>query len=112
MVRAIVVAVMVLWVRHAKTLTPSWWSAWLAAVLIITPYTRAYDGVLLLPILGQLIAQHKLRALAFLIILALYTRLPFGELGSVMAPLIAWLLFVPWHSLIANVVPDIKPSPV
>jgi hypothetical protein len=111
-IRAIVVAVMVLWVRQAKNLTPSWWSAWLAAVLIITPYTRAYDGVLLLPILGQLIAQHKLRTLAFLIILVLYSRLPFGELGSVMAPLVAWWLFVPWHSLIANVVPDIEPSAV
>lgn len=98
-VRAAVIAVMIGWAWRARDLPPAWWSAMLAAVLIITPYTRAYDGVLLLPILGQMIVQSWLRFLAFLVIVIAYTSLPLGELGSVVTPLTAWLLFVPWSKL-------------
>ncbi|MBE7468964.1 MAG: hypothetical protein DPW09_03335 [Anaerolineae bacterium] len=101
LVRVGVIAVMILWVWRAKDLTPAWWSAMLAAVLIITPYTRAYDGVLLLPILGQIVARRRLAFLIFLIVVIAYTSLPLGELGSVVTPLTAWLLFVPWPDLIS-----------
>ncbi|HEX6386221.1 MAG TPA: hypothetical protein VF177_16235 [Anaerolineae bacterium] len=96
-VRGFVAAVMVLWAWQARKLTPAWWSAWLAAVLIITPYTRAYDGVLLLPILGQLIARYRLRAFIFLVVVVLYAQI--SELGTVVTPLTAWLLFVPWRNV-------------
>lgn len=98
-VRVVVIGVMLGWTWRARELAPAWWSAALAAVLIITPYTRAYDGVLLLPILGQMIGQNWLRFLIFLIIVSVYTSLPLGELGSVITPLTAWILFVPWLKL-------------
>jgi hypothetical protein len=98
-VRMVVIVVMLGWAWWAKDLTPAWWSAMLAAVLIITPYTRAYDGVLLLPILGQMIGQNWLRFFIFLVIVIAYTSLPLGELGSVITPLTAWVLFVPWSKL-------------
>ena len=99
-VRVAVIAVMGLWAWRTRTLTPAWWSAWLAAVLIITPYTRAYDGVLLLPILGLLVAQYRLRALVFLVVVVLYAAI--SELGTVVTPLVAWLLFVPWQRLVTS----------
>jgi len=95
--RAFVVAVMGLWAWRARALAPAWWSAWLAAVLIITPYSRAYDGVLLLPILGQLVAQHRLRALVFLVVVVFYASI--SELGTVVTPVAAWLLVLPWRTL-------------
>lgn len=98
-VRVVVIVVMLGWTWQEKKLTSAWWSAMLAAVLIITPYTRAYDGVLLLPILGQMIGQNWLRFLIFLVIVIAYTSLPLGELGSVITPLTAWILFVPWSKL-------------
>ena len=76
-----------------------WWAGWLTAVLIITPYTRAYDGILLLPILGLMLMHRRWQLALFVGIMALYIQLPIGELGSVVAPLISWLLFVPWRSL-------------
>ena len=76
-----------------------WWAGWLTAVLIITPYTRAYDGILLLPILGLMVMHRRWQLALFVLILALYIQLPIGELGSVVAPLTAWLLFVPWQRL-------------
>jgi hypothetical protein len=100
-VRLLVIAAMLGWAWQERDLSPAWWSALLAAVLIITPYTRAYDGVLLLPILGQLIIHHKLRFLLFLIIVIAYTSLPLGELGSVITSLVAWTLFIPWPKLIS-----------
>lgn len=101
LVRLMVITVMVVWAWKEGDLTPVWWSAMLAAVLIITPYSRAYDGVLLLPILGQLIIQYKLRFLIFLIVVIAYTSLPLGELGSVVTSLVAWTLFIPWPKLIS-----------
>jgi hypothetical protein len=101
-VRIFVIATMLYWAWWARDLTPAWWSAMLTAVLIITPYTRAYDGVLLLPILGQMIVQYRLRILIFLIIVVAYTTLPLGELGSVVTPVVAWILFVPWSQLISS----------
>lgn len=98
--RSFIVAIMGLWVWRARQLTPAWWSAWLAAVLTITPYTRAYDGVLLLPILGQLVAQYRLRALVFLATVVFYASI--SELGTVVTPLVAWLLFVPWRKLVTG----------
>ncbi|MBK7893317.1 MAG: hypothetical protein IPJ90_00105 [Anaerolineaceae bacterium] len=99
-VRVVVVLVMARWAWRQKGTSPLWWAGWLTAVLIITPYTRAYDGILLLPILG-LMAMHRRWQLAlFVILLVLYIQLPIGELGSVVAPLIAWLLFVPWRGLL------------
>jgi hypothetical protein len=100
-VRLMVITAMVVWAWREGDLTPAWWSAMLAAVLIITPYSRAYDGVLLLPILGQLIIHYKLRFLIFLIIVVAYTSLPLGELGSVVTSLVAWTLFIPWPKLIS-----------
>ena len=98
-VRVLVILVMARWAWLQKGTSPLWWAGWLTAVLIITPYTRAYDGILLLPILG-LMAMHRRWQLAlFVIFLALYIQLPIGELGSVVAPLTAWLLFVPWRGL-------------
>ena len=102
LVRLLVVLVMARWAWLQKGTSPLWWAGWLTAVLIITPYTRAYDGILLLPILG-LMAMHRRWQLAlFVILLALYIQLPIGELGSVVAPLTAWLLFVPWRGLLSG----------
>lgn len=102
LVRLLVIAVMIFWAWREKDLTPAWWSAMLAAVLIITPYTRAYDGVLLLPILAQMLARQRWAFLIFLITVIAYTSLPLGELGSVVTSLVAWLLFVPWTELFSN----------
>lgn len=99
LMRLLVLATMGLWAWHQCKLTPAWWSAWLAAVLIITPYTRAYDGVLLLPLLGQMLVYRRWYFVAFITGMAAYVSLPIGELGSVVAPLLAWLLFVPWSVL-------------
>lgn len=99
LVRLLVVGVMVRWAWRERDLTPDWWSALLAAVLIVTPYTRAYDSILLLPLLGQMIARQRLAFLVFLGVVFAYTSLPLGELGSVVTPLVAWLLFVPWSRL-------------
>jgi hypothetical protein len=97
LVRLLVVGGMLLWAWRDRSLSPGWWSAWLAAVLIITPYTRAYDGVLLLPLLGQMIFHHRWAALLFVLVMVLYVQLPFGELGSVVAPLAAWSLSMVCH---------------
>ena len=99
LVRLVVAAVMVRWAWREGDLTPAWWSAMLAVVLIVTPYTRAYDSILLLPLLGQMITRQRLRFLGFLVVVFAYTSLPLGELGSVVTPLGAWLLFVPWSRL-------------
>ena len=100
-VRVVVVGVMGYWLWQKRTLTPVWWSAWLTAVLVITPYSRAYDGVLLLPLLGQMLGLRRWwQTAVFLLLLFLYIQLPIGELGSVVAPLIAWLLFIPWRTLL------------
>ncbi|MCB8924368.1 MAG: hypothetical protein H6652_01940 [Ardenticatenaceae bacterium] len=98
-VRVVVVLVMVRWAWLQKGTSPLWWAGWLTAVLIITPYTRAYDGILLLPILGLMVMHRRWQLALFMLILALYIQLPIGELGSVVAPLTAWLLFVPWQRL-------------
>ena len=100
LVRVVVVLVMIAWAWRERPLSYAWWSAWLAAVLIITPYARGYDGVLLLPILGRLITQKWRQSLLFLVIVTLYATI--GELGSVVTPLTAWLLFVPWKKLVTN----------
>jgi hypothetical protein len=101
--RLVVIVTMALWAWRAGDLTPTWWSAMLAAVLIMTPYTRAYDGVLLLPILGQMLAARRWLSFGlFLVIVIAYTSLPLGELGSVVTPLVAWALFVPWSGLISS----------
>jgi hypothetical protein len=55
--------------------------------------------VLLLPILGQMLARRWLSFGLFLVIVIAYTGLPLGELGSVVTPLVAWALFVPWSGL-------------
>jgi hypothetical protein len=99
-VRLLVVGVMARWVWLQRGTSAAWWAGWLTAVLIITPYTRAYDGVLLLPLLGLLIIHRRWQFTLFVIIMTLYIQLPIGELGSVIAPLTAWLLFVPWRGLI------------
>ena len=99
LVRVVVVVVMVRWAWLQKGTSPLWWAGWLTAVLIITPYTRAYDGILLLPILGLMVIHRRWQIALFVLILALYIQLPIGELGSVVAPLTAWLLFVPWQRL-------------
>ena len=98
-VRILVVFVMGYWAWQQKGTSPTWWAGWLTAVLIITPYTRAYDGILLLPLLGQMLISRRWQFGLFLIIMILYIQLPIGELGSVMAPLSAWLLFVPWRGM-------------
>ncbi|MFZ1399864.1 MAG: hypothetical protein WAS33_23370, partial [Candidatus Promineifilaceae bacterium] len=99
-VRVVVVLVMARWAWRQKGTSPLWWAGWLTAVLIITPYTRAYDGILLLPILGLMAMHRRWQMALFVILLVLYIQLPIGELGSVVAPLIAWLLFVPWRGLL------------
>jgi hypothetical protein len=98
-VRLLVVLVMARWAWLQKGTSPAWWAGWLTAVLIITPYTRAYDGILLLPILGLLVMHRRWQLMLFIAIMALYIQLPIGELGSVVAPLASWLLFVPWRAL-------------
>ena len=98
-VRVVVVLVMARWAWLQKGTSPAWWAGWLTAVLIITPYTRAYDGILLLPILGLMVIHRRWQLALFVILLALYIQLPIGELGSVVAPLVAWLLFVPWRGM-------------
>lgn len=95
--RLFVVGVMVAWAWRARGFPPAWWSAWFTAVLIITPYTRAYDGILMLPMLAQMIVYRRWHFLAFVALMGLYILSPNGELGSVVAPLTAWLLFVPWR---------------
>jgi len=103
LVRVLVIGTMGYWAWRERALTLAWWSAWLAAVLIITPYTRAYDGVLLLPLLGQLLVLKRWwQTAVFLLVMLLYIQLPIGELGSVVAPLMAWLLFIPWRALFFN----------
>ena len=100
LVRILVLGTMAAWAWRTRRLDTGWWSAWLAAVLIITPYTRAYDGVLLLPLFGQIASRRQWRqAGVFLLITILYIQLPTGELGSIVAPLAAWLLFVPWRNI-------------
>ena len=99
LVRLLVILVMGRWAWLQRGTSPTWWAAWLTAVLIITPYTRAYDNVLLLPLLGQMIMHRRWQLALFIAIMALYIQLPIGELGSVTAPLTAWLLFVPWRKL-------------
>jgi hypothetical protein len=100
LVRLLVVLVMGRWALLQKGTTPAWWAGWLTAVLIITPYTRAYDGVLLLPLLGLMVMHRRWQLGLFIGIMMLYIQLPIGELGSVIAPLTAWLLFLPWRGLL------------
>lgn len=99
-VRLIVILVMARWVWLQRGTSPAWWAGWLTAVLILTPYTRAYDGVLLLPLLGFMLIHRRWQFGLFVILMALYIQLPIGELGSVTASLAAWLLFIPWRGLI------------
>ncbi len=101
-VRLLVVLVMARWAWLQKGTSPLWWAGWLTAVLIITPYTRAYDGILLLPILGLMVMHRRWQLALFVGIMALYLQLPIGELGSVVAALTLWLLFVPWRSLLGD----------
>lgn len=101
-VRLFVVGVMGWWAYRARSLPFSWWAGWLTAVLILTPYTRAYDNVLMLPLLAQMIVFRRWYFLAFAGLLVLYLFTPHGELGSVVAPLTAWLLFFPWRSLVTG----------
>jgi hypothetical protein len=102
-VRLLVVGVMGLWVWRERTLSPTWWSVWLVTTLIITPYTRAYDGVLMLPLLGQMAVFWRWHLLVWVVVMGVYVLLPYGELGSVVAPLTAWLLAIPWKRLITQV---------
>lgn len=101
-IRIFVVGTMICWVWRRRLLDFVWSSAWLAAVLIITPYTRAYDGVLLLPLLGLMVSLRRRQIAIFLLIIFLYIQLPNSELGSVVTPLAAWMLFVPWRSLLSS----------
>ncbi len=104
-VRVLVVLVMVRWAWLQKGTSPAWWAAWLTAVLIITPYTRAYDAILLLPMLGLMVMHRRWQLGLFILIMFLYIQLPIGELGSVVASLAAWLLFVPWRGLLNGRLP-------
>ncbi|WP_420628308.1 hypothetical protein [Candidatus Leptofilum sp.] len=104
-VRLLVVLVMARWAWLQKGTSPLWWAGWLTAVLIITPYTRAYDGILLLPILGLMVMHRRWQLALFVGIMALYIQLPIGELGSVVASLTLWLLFIPWPGLLAGSLP-------
>ncbi|VAW31410.1 hypothetical protein MNBD_CHLOROFLEXI01-2054 [hydrothermal vent metagenome] len=104
-VRLLVVLAMARWAWLQRGTSPAWWAGWLTAVLILTPYTRAYDGVLLLPLLGLLLIHRRWQFGLFVIIMALYIQLPIGELGSVTASLAAWLLFIPWRGLIQGHIP-------
>jgi hypothetical protein len=99
-VRAVVVWVMGLWAWRERPLSYAWWSAWLTAVLIITPYARGYDSVLLLPLLALLLKQSWIKTIIFLVVVILYTMV--SELGSVITPLVAWTLFVPWRTHIIS----------
>jgi hypothetical protein len=99
-IRAVVVLVMSLWAWRERPFSYTWWSAWLTAVLIITPYTRGYDGVLLLPVLGLLFKQSWIKAMIFVVVVILYTTV--SELGSIVTPLAAWILFVPWQTHIIS----------
>jgi hypothetical protein len=101
-VRLLVVLVMGRWAWLQRETSPAWWAGWLTAVLIITPYTRAYDGVLLLPLLGMMAIHRRWQLGLFVIVMALYLQLPIGELGSVIAPLTALLLFVSWRGRLHN----------
>ena len=94
------ILVMARWAWLQKRTSPAWWAAWLTAVLIITHYTRAYDGILLLPLLGLMVLHRRWQLGLFILIMMLYIQLPIGELGSVTAPLAAWLLFLPWRALL------------
>lgn len=94
-IRIVVVVVMGLWAWRERPFSYTWWAAWLTAVLIITPYARGYDSVLLLPALGLLIMQSWSKTIIFLVIVFFYTTV--SELGSVVTPLTIWLLFVPWQ---------------
>ncbi|HID51498.1 MAG TPA: hypothetical protein EYP41_05615 [Anaerolineae bacterium] len=93
-VRLFVVGVMVWWAYRARRLTFSWWAAWLTAILILTPYTRAYDGILMIPLLAQMIRFYRWYFAAFVGLLTLYMFTPNGELGSAAASLTAWVLFI------------------
>ena len=101
-VRVVVVLVMARWAWLQKGTSPLWWAGWLTAVLIITPYTRAYDAILLLPILGLMVMHRRWQLAIFIGIMALYLQLPIGELGSVVASLTVWLLFVPWRGILGG----------
>jgi hypothetical protein len=101
----LVVLVMTRWAWLQRGTSPAWWAGWLAAVLIITPYTRAYDGVLLLPMLGQMLIWRRWFFGLFVLLMIGYIQLPIGELGSVMASLTAWLLFIPWRRLLRGGLP-------
>jgi len=101
-IRLLVILVMARWAWLQRGMSPAWWAAWLTAVLIITPYTRAYDGILLLPLLGIMVMHRRWALGLFILVMAVYIQLPIGELGSVVAPLTAWLLFVPWRDLLHN----------
>ncbi len=98
--RAVVVLVMGLWAWRERPFSYAWWSAWLTAVLIITPYARGYDGVLLLPLLGLLLKRSWIKTIIFLVVVILYTTV--SELGSVVTSLVAWTLFVPWRTHIIS----------
>ena len=106
-VRLLVVLMMARWAWLQKGTSPMWWAGWLTAVLIITPYTRAYDGVLLLPMLGLMVMHRRWQLGLFLVIMFLYLQLPIGELGSVTASLTAWLLFIPWRGLLQGNIPAV-----
>ncbi len=105
LVRSLVVLVMGRWAWLQKGMSPAWWAGWLTAVLIITPYTRAYDGILLLPLMGLMVMHRRWQLGLFVVIMALYIQLPIGELGSVMASLTVWLLFIPWRGLLRGNLP-------
>ncbi|MCA9954374.1 MAG: hypothetical protein KC434_06620, partial [Anaerolineales bacterium] len=51
---------------------------------------------------GLMVMHRRWQLALFVILLALYIQLPIGELGSVVAPLTAWLLFVPWRGLLSG----------
>jgi hypothetical protein len=46
-----------------------------------------------------MISHHKLNFFIFVGLVVGYTALPLGELGSVVTPFIAWLIFVPWSKI-------------
>lgn len=104
-VRLLVVLVMARWAWRQKGTSPLWWAGWLTAVLIITPYSRAYDAILLLPIFGLMAMHRRWQLAVFVGIMTLYAQLPIGELGSVVASLTLWLLFVPWRGLLGGSFP-------
>ncbi len=111
LIRGAILLVSLLWLWQERRLTLAWWGMWLTAVLILTPYARGYDGVLLLPLFALMIKNKVWLFVAYVLLMGGYIMLPMSELGSVVAPLVAWLLFVDWRFFMANLTQNVTLSP-